>query len=103
MIFIVLDAFDECLERERLELVKYLDQFSKFGLRQFLTTRFHVRGFDKVKKALKATDSDILEIEAKEEDVEKYISGKLDDKSEDLDEELKTAIVKKISLGVQGQ
>ena len=102
-VFIVLDAFDECLEDERLEVVKHLEQFSKSGFRQFLTTRPHVRALDKVKKALKATDSDILEIEANKEDVEKYITRKLDEKIEDIEETLRMTIVEKISLGVQGQ
>jgi hypothetical protein len=58
---------------------------------------------DKVKQALKAADSDIFEIEANKEDVEKYITRKLDEKIEDIEETLKMTIVEKISLGVQGQ
>jgi hypothetical protein len=103
LVFIVLDAFDECPNSERSELVNHLDLFSQAQLRVFLTTRPHVRELDRVKKSLQASDSDILEIIAQGEDVEKYLARKMDERAEDIDEELRTAIVEKITLGLQGQ
>jgi hypothetical protein len=102
-VFIVLDAFDESLKSERLELIKELARFSKSGLRQFVTTRPHIRVFDKVKKALRAANTDVLEILATKEDVEKYLARELDQEAEDIDQNLAIAIVKTISSSVHGK
>jgi hypothetical protein len=101
-VFVVLDAFDESLENERSELINEIARYSQSGLRQLMTTRPHPLD-EKVKNTLKVTDDDIVEIEAKKEDVEKYLAKELDEKAEDIIPELRTAIIEKITLAVQGK
>jgi hypothetical protein len=101
-VFIVLDAYDESLERERSGLIKELSIFSESGLRQLITTRPHILD-DKVKKALNVAHVDIVEIQAQRDDVEKYLTMELDKNVDDVDPELRDTIVRKITSAVQGQ
>lgn len=101
-VFIVLDAYDESLERERSGLIKALSRFSESGLRQLITTRPHPLD-DKVKKALSVADVDIVDIQAQPDDVEKYLTKELDKKVDDIDPELRDTIVRKIISAVQGK
>jgi hypothetical protein len=100
-VFILLDAFDECLEAERSALVDYLRRFSECGLKLFLTTRTHLEG--KLKDRLKGVEPQVMKIAARVEDVAKFLTEELKKNEKELDDELSEEIVKRISIGVDGQ
>jgi hypothetical protein len=73
-IFMIIDAFDECLEGEEQEkLIQHLRQFHEFGIRLLVTTRPHMK--DDLGKALPTAS--FLEVSADESDVEMYLRSKL--------------------------
>jgi hypothetical protein len=100
-VFILLDALDECLEGERSEIFARLQRFSECGIKIFVTSRTHL--LEKLECGLKAVDSDVLEIAARVDDVERFLTERLNNQTEMLDVELKDKIVRTISTGVDGQ
>jgi len=91
VVFIVLDAFDECGDEERDTLVHYLQQFLKAGFKLYVTTRLHLR--DRLFESFGMAGS-MIEIKADAADVEKYVKESL--KNRLLSESLKDEILKVI-------
>jgi hypothetical protein len=102
-VFILIDAYDECLKEDRPLLNSWLQRFSESRIRLFMTTRPHPRGLDLLAEKLQAVVS--LEIKAKDDDVKRYVVEVLekDPRAEDLHHDLKKKIVEHISIGTEGQ
>jgi hypothetical protein len=98
-VFLLIDAFDECLEARRPELLVHLQRFYEAGLRLFLTTRSHL--LHQLEKKLQCAAK--LEIYAQENDVQKYLTESLQEKVGYLDDKLQHKIVERISMGVDGK
>jgi hypothetical protein len=74
-IFVLLDAYDESLDMERMELLSYLKQFRDAGVRLYITTRGELLQDLQTKDALKGAIP--LKIEANERDVNMYLTKRL--------------------------
>jgi archaellum biogenesis ATPase FlaH len=73
-VFIIIDAFNECLEGEEQEkLIQHLRQLHEYGIRLLVTTRPHLK--DDLEKVLPTAS--FLEVSADESDVETYLRSKL--------------------------
>lgn len=96
-IFILIDAYDECVEGERGLLTEFFDLLEGgVNLFTYITTRVHLRNDlkDKFQRAIE------LEIRASDEDVTKYLTERLAEKHLNLD--LKKKIVGMISDRAEG-
>lgn len=91
-VFILVDAFDECTEREREELLKCLNTFLTSGIRVCITTRpqYEVRLRQKL-----GEPGGVIPIKADPNDVETYVRGGLR-AYPDLHKDVKEEIVEKI-------
>jgi hypothetical protein len=70
----VLDAFDECAEQERDIVVTYLQHFINSGMKLYVTTRPHLRGY--LTESF-GTSAKLIEIKADPTDVEKFVTESL--------------------------
>jgi len=96
-VYVFLDAYDECVKSERKSLIQFLQQLSQMGnVCTFITTRTHT--LDDLTSLLE--NNKTLKIKATPEDVETYISEKLE--SEKLKKEIKTKIVNSIRHAAAG-
>jgi hypothetical protein len=102
-IFIVIDAYDECLEEERELLNPCLQRFSQSGINLFLTARPHPWSLDSLAERLPAVE--FLEIKAEDDDVKIYVMEVLErnPQAKGLHRDLKKKIVEHISIGTEGQ
>jgi hypothetical protein len=102
-VFVLIDAYDECLEEDRALLNSWLQRFSEYKMLLFLTTRPHPHSLDSLVEKLQAVES--LEIKAKDDDVKRYVIDVLErnPRAEDLHHDLKKKIVEHISIGTAGQ
>ena len=99
-VYIFLDAYDECLERERSLLAPFLQQLDAAEtIFTYVTSREHLRGY--LKEILsKAVD---LEIRATPQDVKEYLAQKLaENRSLRNKSNLKKKIVEKITSSAEG-
>lgn len=97
-VFLVIDAFDECQEKERSKMILCFQQLSKSGISQFITTRSHL--YDNLVQQL---GSDPMEICAQGNDIKEYIRKRLENKAEYLERNLQMRITDVISNGVDGR
>lgn len=99
-VYIFLDAYDECLERERSLLALFLQQLNAAQtIFTYVTSREHLRGYLK-EIFSKAVD---LEIRAAPQDVKEYLAQKLaENRSLRNKSDLKKKIVEKISSSAEG-
>jgi hypothetical protein len=73
-VFVVIDAFDECKEDSREDLLRQLEQLNKkTEMRIFISTR--PQHLDRLQKSFPGSLQ--LKIEAKEDDIQKYLEKKL--------------------------
>ena len=96
-VFVLLDAYDECLEVERVKLISHLKNFYKSGVRLYITTRTQFRG--ELQNSF--AGAKILEIKANEIDVEIYLRDQLSTRKKNLEPKLKEMIIKTIKAGHQ--
>jgi hypothetical protein len=89
--FILLDAFDECVEQERGTVLTYLQQFLECGIKVYITSRPHLRGF--LAESF-GTSASLIEIKADPADVEKFVTESL--KGRRITQALKEDILKVI-------
>jgi hypothetical protein len=98
-VFVILDAFDETKKEERGKIIEYLTRVctSKFSL--FITTRSPLAD-SMLKKSFPA--SKMLEITARDEDVDQYLTEKLH-REESLHPMLKQHISDTLKAGAHGK
>ena len=107
LIFILIDALDECDEDARLKILQNLQLVSSSRLRLFITGRDHVfqcrdiREDDVIEKWLQ--EARTQEIKATPEDIEKYVRQELEKKAKSSKPELKACITNAIKQGAEGQ
>ena len=97
-VFFLIDAFDECAERERPIVVTCLKRLQESGIRLLLTTRTHLS--EDLRTEL---NSEVLEIRAQQEDVKTYLSYIIEAKAKHLRLDFRTELVDSISNGVDGK
>jgi hypothetical protein len=96
--YICIDAIDECNEKHKLSFLRLLSTIStdfKASARIFITGRLYMKPM--VEKAFRTTPSAIT-LEAKEEDIRKYVLSQLemDSNYHDMDDAFKKDIMDKI-------
>jgi hypothetical protein len=107
LVFILIDALDECDEDSRLKILQKLQLISSSRLRLFITGRNHVfqcrdiREDDVIQKWLQ--EAHTQEIKATPEDIKGYVRQELEKKAKSLKPELKTDIANAIEQGVKEQ
>jgi archaellum biogenesis ATPase FlaH len=105
-VFILIDALDECIDNDRQELlriVENLQQVLESQVKLFITTRSHHYQKDLIhKKSLQ--EAGVLEIEADTEDIKKYLKKKLENapRAENLTQEMRDNIMTTISSKAKG-
>ena len=90
---------DECLESRRSEMLFYFQLFSQAGIRIYLTSRSHL--LDEI--VAKLVEARVVEIRARDDDVEKYLTKTLEMKAAHVNPALKTNIAKRIVSQVDGK
>ena len=109
-VFVVLDAFDECADLERLKIATLLQQLPQPQLRLFMTGRQHAVEYqnycedDFMHRWLKRASTQ--EISAVQTDIEKYLTEELRTKATGSTEAaklLRSRIVMEICSQAQGQ
>jgi hypothetical protein len=105
-VFFIFDAFDECAEDQRSDVLKWLKKLLRSQLRVLLTSRPHVSESldfcedDGLQEWIKPKNT--LEIRASIDDIAIYVERKLESEKR-CNDELKKTILKKITLNAQGQ
>lgn len=101
IIFVIIEAFNECNEDEGEILLGYLKNFltSCTGVKLYITTRSHLKS-----SLLQSFDlnSGATEISAHKEDIEKYVRKQLDSRKLLYTKEQKDQIVEKIQDNAKG-
>ena len=109
-VFIIVDAFDECENSERGQIMSVLEKLPKFKLRLFITGRPSVLEFqnydenDPMRAWLKNAKKE--QISAKQEDIANYLQRELNDPSlgsDELSKQRKSNIVTQIASQMDGQ
>jgi len=107
VVFLAIDAFDECAEDQRPIILKWLQSLFDTRLRIFLTSRPHIRDTpefcesdDEFQRWLR--ESKPLEIIASQGDIRSYLQDKLKTVKR-CNEQLKNKIVTSISSKALGQ
>jgi hypothetical protein len=107
VVFLAIDAFDECAEDQRPIILKWLQSLFDTRLRIFLTSRPHIRDTpefcesdDEFQRWLR--ESNPLEIIASQGDIRSYLQDKLKTVKR-CNEQLKNKIVTSISSKALGQ
>lgn len=96
-VFILIDAYDECLDKERDLLTAFFQHLDTgVNLFTYITTRVHLR--DDLKKHFPGAIE--LEIRAMDDDVTKYLTERLAEKR--LNADLKKSIVTTIGSRAEG-
>lgn len=96
-VFIILDAFDEMKEEERLELIERLQLFCNSKVNLFITTRSPHAGF----LGQSFPKSAELKITAQDSDIHEYLSARL--RTQPLDPKLKALISTTLQNNAQGK
>jgi len=96
-VVVILDAFDECDEDETTRVLEMVGACLKSQIKVYITTRSHL--LENVKSNVEQPFC--LEIEAKNEDIEMFLTRQLDNKKV-TDSKLRDDIVKAIILKAQG-
>lgn len=105
-VFIIFDAFDECAEDQRSDVLKWLQQLLRSQLRVLLTARPHVSKSsefcedDGLQEWMQPEST--LEISASPDDIAIYMDQKLKSNKR-CDDELKKTILNTITVNAQGQ
>jgi hypothetical protein len=95
---VILDAFDECTsERNREDVISTVRTFTESGVRVYVTTRDYLGSY-----LAEKLNAPLLEIKADQEDVKKYVKVELEKLAGHVTDNLKAAIVEKVSDGVNG-
>ena len=106
VVFLIFDAFDECAEDQRSDVLKWLQQLLRSQLRVLLTARPHVSESpefcedDGLQEWMQPENT--LEISASTDDIAFYLEQKLKSNKR-CDDELKKAILNTITVNAQGQ
>lgn len=106
-VFVLLDAFDECVEDERAKILKALQHLPESNLRLFITSRTRVdndrlvREDSELKKWVQTAV--VKQIAASLEDVEMCLKERIEENARDLDEEIKQKMVTTIASKIDGQ
>ena len=106
-VFVVIDAFDECNEKEVSKILKALETLPLFQLRLLITGRNHVfeslplRKFSQGKQW--GQDANYQTISAATDDIDKYLTKELAENAEGSKEEHRTMIKEAISSQADGQ
>ena len=106
-VFVLIDAFDECNEKEQWKILKDLERLPLFQLRLFITGRSHVfesptvRKFSQLKQW--GQDANYQPISATSDDINKYLTKELAQYAEGSKEEHRTMIKEAISSQADGQ
>jgi len=106
-VFVVIDAFDECNEKEVSKILKDLETLPLFQLRLLITGRNHVfesltlRKFSQGKQW--GQDANYQTISAATDDIDKYLAKELAENAEGSKEEHRTMIKEAISSQADGQ
>lgn len=101
--FVIVDALDECLERlEEDKVIGYLKSLYAAGIRLFITTRPHI--LDELDLRAVFGKAKIVEISAKDDDVETYLRKRLSQErwTKGIPGKLKQEIVEKIKTAAVG-
>lgn len=101
IVFVVIEAFNECDEDEGEELLVYLNKFlvSCPGVKLYITTRSHLKSSLLQSFGLKCEGT---EISAHKEDIEKYVRKQLDSQKQLYSKAQKDQIVEKIQDNAKG-
>jgi hypothetical protein len=110
-VFILLDAFDECVDQERVELLRNFQQLPTSQLRLYITTRTHLLKDLTFNKALQHLEESQeqhpleLEIKARSGDIKRFLVGELESRPKvaEFDAAHKDHIINAISLQADGQ
>ena len=106
-VYILIDAFDECADEERATIMRDLQQVSESKLKLFITSRTGVeedqgiRDDPELKECLRKAD--VKQISASPEDVEMYLTERIQVKARSLDEDLKQQVIRTIISQMDGQ
>jgi ATP/maltotriose-dependent transcriptional regulator MalT len=95
-VLVLLDAFDECDEAQQDDVLSLVCKISTSGISVFITTRLHL--LETVRGVIERPT--ILEVNAQQVDVERYLTAKLKEKT--LGEKLKADIIAAISPRARG-
>jgi hypothetical protein len=104
-VFFIFDAFDECMEDQRSDVLKWLQQLLRSQSRVLLTARPHVRESpefcedDGLQEWIQPENT--LEISASTDDIASYLEQKLN--SNKRCDDVKKKILDTISVNAQGQ
>jgi NACHT domain len=105
-VFFIFDAFDECMEDQRSDVLKWLQQLLRSQLRVLLTARPHVSESPEfcedggLQEWIQPENT--LEISASTDDIASYLEQKLNSNKR-CDDEVKKTILDTISVNAQGQ
>ena len=107
IVFIVIDAFDECSNDERSKLIRDLQQLPVPKARLFMTGRTHMLDTRNLHKNNRMRnwlqEAKVLEISATQEDVEMYLRQELERRGEGCRKDLSDCIMNAISASAHGQ
>jgi hypothetical protein len=106
-VFVLVDAFDECVEDVRPVIMSHIRKLPQTHLRLFLTGRvgvFNARNLhDDEELQVWLTQTAKMTLSASDEDIYLYLTDELDKKAKSLDARLKAKIANSIRDQVTGQ
>ena len=95
-VVVLLDAFDECDPRDQVTIAALIETFITCGIRTYVTTRPHN------KSLLPKTETQYLQIAARDEDVQNYVRQEIKRRKIELRSETEESIIRRIGEGVGG-
>jgi hypothetical protein len=106
-VFLLVDAFDECADNEKANIMRNLHQLPESKLRLFITSRTavdddrRIRADPELKEWLETAV--VKQIAASREDVETYLMERIQEDARDLDKGIKQQIITTITSKAEGQ